>query len=197
MDRQPSRRELITATAAAAAAALGADAASAKAAVNSSSESQAFSYALQVERAGVIAYRQVLSTSVLSAAARAQVELLRAQEDQHVARLEQILRGLGATIPQGPATIAAVEALLNQHQVHLSLTALASQHDCLRLLIDVESLTEGAYYKAIPQLTQPSLLRAAIEIMGSDAQHWTVLSGLQHGGDVSLSVPYPFVPGSP
>lgn len=154
------------------------------------------SYALQVERVGVIAYGQALATSVLSASVRAQLELLLAQERRHVAKLEQILGGLGASVSQQPATVGAAQAVLDQHQVGAGLTGLASEHDCLRLLIDVESLTEGAYFKAIPQLEHSSLLRASLQLMGSDAQHWTVLSGLQHGGDVSLSVPYPFVQGS-
>lgn len=160
-------------------------------------QTQALSYALQVERLGVIAYRQVLATSVLSADVRAQLQRLAAQEGQHVTRLEQALAGLGAGVPPGPASVADAQKILAQHQVHLSLTGLSSQRDCLRLLIDVESLTEGAYFKAIPQLSEPSLLRSAIEIMGSDAQHWTILSGIQHDGNVGLSVPYPFVQGSP
>jgi len=154
------------------------------------------SYALQVERVAVIAYGQVLATSVLSAGVRAQLEVLLAQERQHVARLERALAGIGAPVSEQPATVAAAQAVLDGHQVGSSLTALTSEHDCLRLLVDVESLTEGAYFKAIPQLQQASLLRTSLQLMGSDAQHWTVLSGLQHAGDVSLSVPYPFVQGS-
>lgn len=198
MGRQATRRELIAGSAAAAAAAsIAIRATDAAAATTQGTEAQVLSYALQVERLGVIAYSQVLSTSVLSAPVRAQLEVLMAQEREHVAKLEQILRGLGAPIPQGPSSVGAAQALLARHQVHLSLTDLPTQRDCLRLLIDVESLTEGAYYKAIPQLEQPSLLRVGLEIMGSDSQHWTVLSEIQHGGNVGVSVPYPFVQGSP
>lgn len=196
MDSQSTRRELVTGVAAfAAATSFGV--ASASAAASAGAQAHAFSYALQVERLGVIAYGRVLSTSVLSAHVRAQLQTLLAQEHQHVTKLEQVLTGLGASVTQHPATISAAQALLGQHRVSLSLTDLPTQQDCLRLLIDVESLTEGAYFKAVPLLEQPSLLRAAVELMGSDAQHWTILSGLQHGGDVSLSVPYPFVQGSP
>lgn len=197
MTREPTRRELIAGTAAAtAAASLGAAASGARAATSGGSEAEAMSYALQVERLGVIAYTQVLATSLLSADVRAQLQTLAAQERQHVATLERILGGLSASIPQGPTDTAAAQAILSKHQVHLSLTDLHSQRDCLRLLVDVESLTEGAYFAAIPQLEQASLLRTSLDLMGSDAQHWTVLSGIQHGGDVSVSVPYPFVQGS-
>jgi rubrerythrin len=196
MDRVPTRRELITGGAAlAAASAWGA--VPARAAVAAGTQARSFTYALEVERAAVIAYNRVLSTSVLAADVRGQLQQLLAQERQHVAKLEQVLAGLGAPVSQQPATVPAARALLRQHQVGLSLTDLTSQRDCLRLLIDVESLTEGAYFKAVPELVQPPLVRTAVELMGSDAQHWTILSGLQHGGDVSLSVPYPFVQGSP
>jgi hypothetical protein len=198
MDRESTRRELIAGTAGAAAvASLGVAAASAAAAVGARSEVQALSYALQMERVGVLAYHQVLSTDVLRAGARIQLGLLLAQDLKHVAKLEQLLRGLGAAATDGPPDVAAAQALLGQHQVHRSLTSLPTQHDCLRLLIDVESLTEGAYFKAIPQLEHPKLIRVSVELMGSDAQHWTVLSGIQHDGDVVQSVPYPFVQGSP
>jgi hypothetical protein len=40
-------------------------------------------------------------------------------------------------------------------------------------------------------------MKLSLELMGSDAQHWTVLSGIQHAGDIGQSVPYPFVAGSP
>lgn len=197
MGREPTRRELIAGAAAAgAAASLAVGAASAGATAGTSSEAEAMAYALEVERVAVIAYGQVLATSVLSASLRAQLQLLAAQERQHVAKLEQIVGGLGAQVSPAPATVSAAQGILDQHQVGASLTALSNEHDCLRLLVDVESLTEGAYFKAIPQLQQPSLLRTSLQLMGSDAQHWTVLSGIQHAGDVSLSVPYPFVQGS-
>lgn len=190
-----TRRELITGAAGlGAAASLGAGAA---AAVAAGSEAGALAHALQLERAGVIAYRQALAARVVSAPVGAQLRLLLAENLQHVARLEQFLRRLGAGIPAGPATVAEAQALLAQHQVHRSLTTLASEHDALRLLIDTEGLTEGAYFSAIPLLTDPTLSRTAIEMLGADAQHWTVLSGIQHNGNVFQSVPYPFAQGSP
>jgi rubrerythrin len=178
-----------------AAASLGA--AAAAAAVAQGPEERALSAALELERAAVIAYRQALATNVLTSGARAQLQVLVSQELAHAGKLEQVLAKLAAPIPQGPATVPAAEALLARHQVHRSLTDLPSQSDCLRLLIDVESLTEGAYFAAMPELTTPALMKLGLELMGSDAQHWAVLSGIQHGGDIGQSVPYPFVAGSP
>lgn len=195
MELDPTRRGLIAgALGVGAVASLGA---AATAAAAEGPVARSLSGALQLERAAVIAYRQALATHVLEASTAAQLRVLMGQEAAHVAKLEQTLARLGASIPSGPDTIAAVESLLGQHQIHRSLTDLPTQRDCLRLLIDVESLTEGAYFKAMPGLTDPSLMRLSLKLMGSDAQHWTVLSGIQHGGDIGQSVPYPFVAGSP
>src|SRR5947209_9676026 len=157
------------------------------------SEDAAISHVLVAERVAVIAYRQALAHGVLSPAASAQVRLLLAQEEQHVATLEQALAKLGASIPTGPAGLAAAQTFLSQNSVSPNLTDIPTQHDALRLLINVESLTEGAYFTAIPKLVHPALVRLSVEMMGSDAQHWTALSGIQHDGNVVLAVPYPFV----
>jgi hypothetical protein len=180
-----------------AAVSLGAGAASAAGTATASSEVRALSNALRLERAGVIAYRQALVAGVVSAPVGAQLRVLLAEDLKHVARLEQAISRLGAAIPAGPTSIADAQALLAQHQVHRSLTKLSSEHDALRLLINAEGLTEGAYFNAIPRLTNPALVRSATEMLGSDAQHWTVLSGIQHNGNVFQSVPYPFAQGSP
>jgi hypothetical protein len=199
MPEPTSRRELITraagltVTAAAAAAALTPGAAEA----TTGSETGALSNALTLERVATIAYRQVLARNVLHPSAATQVRLLLAQEFKHVAKLEDALAQLGAPAPPGPADVAAAQRILSQHSVSSSLTDVPTQHDGLRLLIDVESLTEGAYFSALPQLVHPALIRISVEMMGSDAQHWTTLSGIQHDGNVMLSVPYPFVQGSP
>ena len=195
MQPTPTRRGLITGAVGLTSAAALAGAAAAPAAA--ASPAQALSVALELERVGVIAYRKSLASGVLSETAAAQVRVLMAHELIHVARLEQALTRLAAQPPQGPATVNDAQAVLTQHQVYRSLTNLPTQHDCLALLIDIESLTEGAYFSAIPQLVEASLVKLSLELMGSDSQHWTVLSGIQHGGDVGQSVPYPFVEGSP
>jgi hypothetical protein len=198
MQRKATRRELIAGTAGlTAVASLSAGGAPAAALPAAGSEAQALSYALGIERVGVIAYRQVLASGVVSSGVSAQLRLLEAQEKQHVAKLEQVLRQLGAAVSHGPAGVAAAQAVLTQHQVHRSLTVFTTQHDCLRLLIDVESLTEGGHFKAIAQLEHPALIQLSVALMGSDAQHWAVLSSIQHNGDVMQAVPYPFVQGSP
>jgi rubrerythrin len=193
-----TRRDLVkTGIGVAAAGSLAMRAASAVAATTvSAAEVQALSYALQTERLAVIIYRQVLASDVASSRVASELRVLLGQDLQHLAKLEQVLKQMGAVIPQGPTGVAAAQAMLLQHGIHRSLTALHSQHDGLRVLIDAESLTEGAYFKAIPELEDQALVRLSVEILGSDAQHWAVLSSIQHDGDPTMAVPYPFVQGS-
>jgi hypothetical protein len=197
MPRTATRRALIRdAIGLSGAASLAAVLAPAQAEAATGSENAAISHVLVAERVAVIAYRQALARNVLSPAASAKVRLLLAQEEQHVAKLERALAGLGAPVPPGPSGLAAAQSFLSQNSVSPNLTAIPTQHDALRLLINVESLTEGAYFTSIPKLVDPALIQLSVEMMGSDAQHWTALSGIQHDGDVVLAVPYPFVQGT-
>ncbi|HUE27083.1 MAG TPA: ferritin-like domain-containing protein, partial [Solirubrobacteraceae bacterium] len=190
MQPRPTRRQLLAAgTALSASALLGPGLAEA-APAPPPSDSAVLARTLRVEQLVVTAYRNVLGAGVVTAAVASRLRTMLAQELAHVAALERALRDLGAVIPQTGASAAQRE--LSAHQVHLSLTRLPTQHECLRLLIDVESLAEGAYFGAISKLTDPGLLRTSAEAMGCEAQHWTVLSALQHHGDVTRSVPYPF-----
>jgi Ferritin-like domain len=151
---------------------------------------------LGIEQLVVFVYLQVLAAGVLSQPVAQQVRGLLAQEREHIAFLERALRAIGAPPPPPPPGTASAQDYLNDHHIHRSLTKIESQHDGVRLLIDVESLAEGAYFYAISRLTDLALVRRAVEIMGCEAQHWTVLSAIQHPDKVMISVPYPFVEGS-
>jgi rubrerythrin len=197
MDGGTTRRELVrSGVGLAVAASLVGAVASAAEAAPTVSEAEALAHALQMERLSVIGYNQVLASGVLTSTVRPQIEAILVQDRQHVAALEHVFRLTGAPQPQGPADVAAAQAILTQHQIHRSLTRLPTQYDGLRVMVDIESLAEGAYFKAMPRLTDPTLVRTSAVIMGSDAQHWTVLSGIQHNGNVIMSVPFPFVYGA-
>ena len=73
---------------------------------------------------------------------------------------------------------------------------LHTQNECLKLLVDVETVAEDAYFVAIGKLRDPGLMRLSAQIMGCEAQHWTLLSAARHHGDVMMTVPYPFVGGT-
>jgi hypothetical protein len=152
--------------------------------------------ALQIEQLLVIAYERVLAAGRLTSASAPSVHAFYAHERNHVSTLKQALVDLGAPIPSPPRDAASAQRGLSVHHVHRSLTQVSTEHDCLKLLIDVESVAEGAYFDAVASLGDAARMRMAAEIMGCEAQHWTVLSGLLNRFNVVRSVPYPFVAGS-
>lgn len=159
------------------------------------SEPQVLERVLGIELLVVTAYQHVLATRLLEPAVRTQLNVLLRQELQHVDMLRATLERMGATGPPAPS-VAAAQAELTRHHVYWSLTQLRHQRSALKLLVDVESLAENAYFRAIAKLRDPQLVRTSAEVMGCEAQHWTVLSGLLHHEDPTKAVPYPFVGGS-
>jgi len=159
------------------------------------SDSAVLARTLRIEQLVVIAYERVLTSGLLAPGVSGQLRTILGQEHRHVAVLERALRELGAALPR--TSDSAAERLLAAHHVHVGLGSLRDQHDCLKLLIDVESLAEGAYYASISKLSDPGLMRTSIAAMGCEAQHWTLLNAIQHPGKLYRSVPYPFVQGSP
>lgn len=198
MDGSTTRRELvrggIAATAAAASTLARPARAGAASGVPAQSDARVLAHTLRVEQVLVIAYGSVLTSGVVTAAVARRLQAMLGQEHQHVAALDRSVRALGAPVPR--TSTRAAQKMLAAHHVHVGLGRLRDQHECLKLLIDVESLAEGAYFSAIAKLSDPALIRVCAEAMGCEAQHWTVLSALRHHGDVTRSVPYPFVQGS-
>jgi len=151
--------------------------------------------ALGVQQLEVFAYRRLLFSSELGPDAQALLRRLLALEVEHAAVLAaELLRHGGAAGP-GPADIAAADRQLARHPVSGRLAGTRSQHDCVRMLIDLESVAEGACYGAIVKLADPNLARLVAEVMSSEAQQWTLLDELQHH-DVVRAVPGPFVEGN-
>lgn len=187
---RPTRRELLAAAAAVTAGGLTAEAAVAAGAVD---DHQVLVTALDIELLLVWVYERVLEHGVLGGAARGAVTRILEQERSHVSTVRAELGGAPVT---APITLASAERELGRHHVGASLTDLRTQHDGLRLLVDVESMAEAVWFTAIGKLAAPQLAGTAASIMASEAQHWTVLSGLSHHGDPKIIVPYPFVRGS-
>ena len=159
------------------------------------SEPQVLERVLGIELLVVTAYQHVLATRLLEPAVRNQLNVLLRQELEHVGMLRATLERIGSTGPPAPS-VAAAQAELTRHHVYWSLTQLRHQRSALKLLVDVESLAENAYFGAIAKLRDPQLVRTSAEVMGCEAQHWTVLSGFLHHEDPIKAVPYPFVGGS-
>jgi len=195
VSRSRTRRELVaSAGTIAIAGALGAEIAAARAAAPG--DAVVLERTLKIEHLVVTAYRTALASRRLQAAVASRVEQMLRQELEHVALLEHALRRLGASAPPAPADLAASERALAAHHVGASLAGLDTQKQCLKLLIDIETLAEDAYFQAVGKLKDPALVRMSAQIMGCEAQHWTVLSAARHHGDVKLAVPYPFVGGT-
>jgi Ferritin-like domain len=192
--RQPTRRELVKRGIAAGAAA-SLLAATSDAAAATSSDAQVLASALRVEQLLVVCYERVAATSVLSAPVRTEVEKLLSQERDHVHALERAASTLGSSVSVPTPSLQEAQAELAHYHVPWSLTRLRTQRACLKLLIDVESVAENTYFKTIGELADPMTIRTCAEIMGCEAQHWTVLSGILNHGEAAKAVPYPFVGG--
>jgi rubrerythrin len=202
VEARPTRRELVrgatlsrAAMSAVAGAALGAPAASAQGTAPDG-DTRLLGRTLRVEQLVVIAYRRVLASRALSPRVTRTVQAMLGQELAHVATLQRALEARGAQTPAPPRDLVAAQRRFAARQMFTSLTDLPTQKSCLKLLIDVETTAESAYLEAIAKLSDAQLLRMSTEIMGCEAQHWTVLSAVRHHGDVMRSVPYPFVGGS-
>jgi Ferritin-like domain len=178
---------------AAAGVAVAADAAAADAPV---SDGEALSKALEVERLMVLAYRRVLASGALASDIERAVAPYLAHEVEHVSTVASRLTAMGESPATGPLSLDAAGAMLSKHNIPGSLTDLHSQNDCLRLVVDLESLAEGVYFTALKTLSKPGLQQLAAQIMACEAQHWTAVSGLRNPGQYVKAVPWPFVTGS-
>jgi hypothetical protein len=160
------------------------------------SETEVLALMLTLERLMVLAYRRVLASGTLEPSVQPTVTVQLDHEVQHVAAVAARLTALGQPAPTGQLDLASGQALLAHNKVSGSLTHISDQRDALRLLVNLESLAEGVHYAAIMDLSTPSLIRLSAQIMSCEAQHWTVLSGIQHPGQYVKAVPWPFVQGN-
>jgi hypothetical protein len=117
------------------------------------------------------------------------------QERTHAGLLAAEAIRLGGTVPAPPSDPRAVSRQLASLNVPGSLREIKGEAAALRYLIGVETLAEGAYYRASAKLSQARLVVLVAQVMGCEAQHWAALSGLLHAGDVYRAVPYPVVLG--
>jgi hypothetical protein len=151
---------------------------------------------LAVELLVVFSYEQVLSSGKLSADTEHVIRQLLDHEHTHVDVLSADLEELGQTPPDPPASVTAADAELSVLHGSAKLASLNSEEDCLRLLEQVESLAQGAYYVSISKFADVKLARICASILGAEGQHYTAVAGLLHPGDINKAVPGAFVEGS-
>jgi hypothetical protein len=150
---------------------------------------------LRLERLLLFIYENVLASSMISSPTRQALAPLQSQEEAHIAALTVALRRLGGIPPAGPANIAAANKDLSGRRVKGRLGQLRGQRDALRLLAAIEHVVVGAYYVSMLELADPGVLRLSAEIMGSEAQHGTVITLLLHPGVPTAAAPYALVQG--
>ncbi|HYZ81456.1 MAG TPA: ferritin-like domain-containing protein [Solirubrobacteraceae bacterium] len=197
-DRTLTRRELVSRAAAAAVWAAGAGAVHAGTAEAAAPQTDAelLRAILSVELLVVFSYEQVLGSGKLSPSSEHVIRPLLDHEHMHVDVVSAELEELGQAPPDPPASVAAADAELSVLHGSARLASLNSEQDCLRLLEQVESLAQGAYYVSMSKLADVHLARLCASILGAEAQHYTALAGLLHPGDINKAVPGPFVEGS-
>jgi Ferritin-like domain len=198
-EQQPTRRELITGAVAGAgawvigASALGTAVAEAAA---PQTDAELIRAILSVELLVVFSYEQVLSSGKLSAESEHVIRQLLDHEHTHVDVMAADLEELGQEPPDPPASVTDADAELSVLHGSARLGSLNSEEDCLRVLEQVESLAQGAYYVSMSKFADVTLARTCASILGTEAQHYTALAGLLHPGDINKAVPGPFVEGS-
>jgi hypothetical protein len=195
MDARLTRRQLVAGTLSAAGG-LAAAPAVALADTGVPSDSDALAKVLEAERLIVLGYRQVLASGTLGTGDAAVLEPFLAHELEHVSTVAAQLEALGTMSVTSPLDVTAGNALLAKHHVPGSLTDLHARADCLKLLVNLESVAEGAYFTALKTLGHADLVTLCAQTMACEAQHWTVISGLRNPGIYVKSIPWPFVTGS-
>lgn len=160
------------------------------------SDAELLSKTLEVERLMVLAYERVLASEALSPGVQRAITPYLGQERAHVSAVAGALTRLGAAAPTEPLSPKQASTALDQHHVSGSLTDLRTEQDCMKLLIDLESVAEGASYTPIRDLRRPELIQLCARIMACEAQHWTVLSGLRNPGQYVKAIPWPYVFGT-
>jgi hypothetical protein len=196
VERLASRRQVLAGAAGAVGLLSGLTADRAHADTQPPSDSELLTKTLDVERLMVLAYERVLGSGALSPGFQRVIAPFLGQERAHVSAIAAALARLGAPVPTAPLSLGQASDLLGQHSVSESLTGLHSQDACLKLLVDLESVAEGAAYTPIKDLQDPALVHLFAQIMACEAQHWTVLSGLRNPGQYIKAVPWPYVFGS-
>jgi hypothetical protein len=150
---------------------------------------------VMVELLAVFAYEHMLAAGPLNAAGEQLARQFLGHEQRHVTALTDALRKRGEAPPAGPTGVEQANDELSARGGSGSFSDLHSGDDCLRLLVDVEQVVAGAYFVALSELGDPTLLRTGAEIMAAEAQHTTLLNDLLHHGDIKQSVPGAFVEG--
>jgi hypothetical protein len=151
---------------------------------------------LRVELLLLFSYQHVLGASVLDPPAQRLLTPFSGHEEVHVHTLTRLLERLGEPLPAAPTDVAAADRRLARRGVGGRLGQLRGSADAVRLLLDVERVVTGAYFVALTKLEDVGLIRVAVQIMASEAQHEALIGELLYHGDAQRAVPYGLVQGT-
>jgi hypothetical protein len=170
-------------------------AASAATAPENKSDPQLLSELYGTEQLLIDVYGRVIASGLLSSRVRSAAQRVLGQEGVHRQELERQLRALGAGTPPRLAGPDAIDKALRAAKVSGSVEDLHSEHDGVRLLLEVEMAAQHAYFMAISQLHTGALAQFAAQILASEAQHQTVISEARRPGNSAQAAPYSFIGG--
>lgn len=142
---------------------------------------------IRAEQVLVATYRQLLSSTMLSAARGVLASELLGHERAHLAALTAQLRRLGGVVPRLPPELG--------HGAGAGVPP-GDESALLRMLISLERAALAVYYAEMGKLRDAGAARLAAEIMACEAQHATALRELLEPGRIGLAVPSPFVYGN-
>jgi len=191
-----TRRELIRVGLTAGAAAAGSLALTAGGvAAATTTDSDLLVLILGAELLAQFAYERVLASHLMPASDQRLATKMLVQEREHTRRLAAELRLLGRTPPARITSVTDADEVLVAHGIPNRLSQLRSKRDCITVLVRVETLLEGAYFKAIPKLSDPRLVTLSAQVMACESQHFAVLNELLRPGNLEKAVPSPYVQG--
>ncbi|MFN2612541.1 MAG: ferritin-like domain-containing protein [Solirubrobacterales bacterium] len=139
-----------------------------------------------LELAMVAGYTRV--AALLDPAAAAPANQILAQEKQHADGLGTVAGDLGGT-PVAPKTPAAYEQ-------SLGLVSLSNRGDALRFAGELEQMAIYSYISAVPRLTIGDLRSTFASIATAEAEHASLLAGVEFADDPARQVPAAFVTGT-
>jgi hypothetical protein len=148
---------------------------------------------LAAELLAVFAYKTILHSELMSAAAQRTAARMLPQEHAHASTFSDALLRLGSTPLPPLKTVAEADALLAIHRIPNRLAHLRTERDCLTILVRVENVLAGVYYRAIPQLSDPHLLGLCAQVLATEGQHACVLNLLLRPHDIDRAVPSSYV----
>jgi hypothetical protein len=147
---------------------------------------------LEAERVLEYGAEKSLASGKLGHDARELVLLILANEEEHVAKLQEELRALH--IPDSSSK--QTSSTFPRQQAENLFQNIKTEVQALQGMVQLENLVESAYFIAAGTFHTANLSLLAAEILAVEAQQWALLEALLHRGDPTKAAPHPAVRGA-